>query len=93
MVAPGHLAGMAAAAGTRHDVGLLDRDGIARPVTLVAAPAVKGLEFDAVVVVEPAAIAGSDVRGLRLLYVALTRPIRHLSIVHAEPLPPALLTG
>ncbi len=93
VVAPGHLAGMVAEAGTRHDVGLLDRDGITRPVTLVAAPAVKGLEFDAVVVVEPAAIAGSDVRGLRLLYVALTRPIRHLSIVHAEPLPPALLTG
>jgi DNA helicase IV len=51
---------------------------------------VKGLEFDAVVVVEPAAIAGTDVRGLRMLYVAMTRPIRHLSVVHADPLPAPL---
>ncbi len=93
VVAPEHLAGMTAAAQGRSDVGLLDRDGITRPITLVAAPAAKGLEFDAVVVVEPATIAGSDVRGLRLLYVAMTRPIRHLSIVHAAPLPPALLEG
>jgi DNA helicase IV len=48
------------------------------------------LEFDSVVVVEPAAIAGTDPRGLRLLYVAMTRPIQHLSIVHALPLPRAL---
>ena len=54
------------------------------------APASKGLEFDAVVVVEPAAIAGTDNRGLRLLYVAMTRPIQHLSVVHADPLPAAL---
>jgi DNA helicase IV len=56
----------------------------------VPAPAAKGLEFDAVVVVEPAAIAADGLRGLRLLYVALARPIQHLSIVHADPLPPAL---
>ena len=52
------------------DVGVLERDAMARPVTIVPAPAAKGLEFDAVVVVEPAAIAGDDRRGLRLLYVA-----------------------
>ena len=52
----------------------------------------KGLEFDAVVVVEPAAIAGDDASGLRLLYVAMTRPIQHLSIVHADPLPSLLLS-
>jgi len=71
-------------------VGLLERDAMTRPITIVPAPAAKGLEFDAVVVVEPAAIAGADNRGLRLLYVALTRPIQHLSVVHAEPLPAAL---
>jgi DNA helicase IV len=47
----------------------------------------KGLEFDHVVLVEPAAIAGDDLRGLRELYVALTRPTQTLTIVHAEPLP------
>jgi DNA helicase IV len=72
-------------------VGALERDAMTRPITIVAAPSVKGLEFDAVVVVEPAAIAGVDRRGLRLLYVAMTRPIQHLSIVHAQPLPSALL--
>ena len=72
-------------------VGVLERDAMTRPVTIVPAPAAKGLEFDAVVVVEPAAIAGHDRRGLRLLYVALTRPIQHLSVVHAQPLPAPLL--
>jgi len=43
-----------------------------------------------VVVVEPAAIADGSARGLRLLYVALTRPIQHLSVVHERPLPSAL---
>jgi DNA helicase IV len=76
----------------RSDIGLLERDGMERRVTVVAATAVKGLEFDAVVVVEPAVIAGDDARGLRLLYVAMTRPIQHLSIVHADPLPALLLS-
>jgi superfamily I DNA/RNA helicase len=51
----------------------------------------KGLEFDHVVVVEPALIVdeGGD-SGLRELYVALTRPTKTLSIVHAGPLPDAL---
>ena len=72
-------------------VGVLERDAMSRPITIVPAPAAKGLEFDAVVVVEPAAIAGDDRRGLRLLYVAMTRPIQHLSIVHTRPLPSSLL--
>jgi DNA helicase IV len=76
----------------RHDeVGVLERDAMTRPVTIVPAPAAKGLEFDAVVVVEPAVIGGSDPRGLRLLYVAMTRPIQHLSVVHGLPLPDPLL--
>ncbi len=77
----------------RHDadVGVLERDAMTRPITIVPAPAAKGLEFDAVVVVEPAAIAGEDRRGLRLLYVAMTRPIQHLSVVHARPLPGSLV--
>ena len=76
----------------RHEeVGLLERDAMSRPVTIVPALAAKGLEFDAVVVVEPALIAGTDRRGLRLLYVAMTRPIQHLSMVHGRPLPAPLL--
>jgi DNA helicase IV len=50
----------------------------------------KGLEFDHVVVVEPAAVADDGDRGLRELYVALTRPTKTLVVVHARPLPPPL---
>lgn len=64
----------------------------AEAVALVDADRVKGLEFDAVIVVEPAAIvaASSDDHGLRRLYVSLTRAVRHLGIVHSQDLPPAL---
>jgi DNA helicase IV len=79
------------AARRKTQVGLLERDAMTMPITIVPAPASKGLEFDAVVVVEPAAIAGDDRRGLRLLYVAMTRPIQHLSVVHAQPLPSPLV--
>jgi DNA helicase IV len=55
-------------------------------VAVLSPAAVKGLEFDAVVVVEPGRIAARP-SGLRHLYVALTRAVQHLGIVHAEPLP------
>jgi DNA helicase IV len=52
----------------------------------------KGLEFDHVIVVEPALIVEEAVegQGLRELYVALTRSTTTLVIVHARPLPPEL---
>ncbi len=51
----------------------------------------KGLEFDAIVVVEPAAIlAERPDGGVGGLYTALTRATRALAIVHAEPLPDQL---
>ena len=53
-------------------------------VPLLTPRAAKGLEFDHVVVVEPAAM------DLRELYVALTRPTRTLVVVHARPLPEAI---
>jgi len=55
------------------------------PVTLA-----KGLEFDQVVLVEPAAIAAGEAHGLRRLYVALTRAVSRLVVLYAEPLPSAL---
>jgi DNA helicase IV len=50
----------------------------------------KGLEFDAVVLVEPAAIIAESARGLNDLYVALTRPTQRLHVVHQHPLPPGM---
>jgi len=52
----------------------------------------KGMEFDHVIVVEPALIVdeAASGQGLRELYVALTRPTTTLVVVHALPLPPEL---
>ncbi len=83
--------------GGETDLGDAERQGLDHAVTIVPAVTAKGLEFDAVVVVEPAAIvdeapglANAERLGLRLLYIALTRPTQHLSVVHAAPLPDAL---
>jgi DNA helicase IV len=75
------------ASGQTFGTGL--RDGLAGVVTLLGPPEAKGLEFDAVVVVEPASVF-DDARGGRLLYVALTRAVQELAIVHTRPLPAEL---
>ena len=67
--------------------------GMESRVTLVPVTLSKGLEFDHVVVVEPATIVSSHARGLNWLYVALTRAVTTLTVVHAEPLPDALASG
>ncbi|MEY9948742.1 AAA family ATPase [Kitasatospora sp. GAS1066B] len=62
-------------------------------LTLVPASLAKGLEYDYVVLDEPAAVvAGEPDRrtGLRRLYVALTRAVSGLTVLHAEPLPDEL---
>jgi DNA helicase IV len=61
----------------------------ARVAVLTVAEA-KGLEFDAVVVVDPAAILAGTVRGANDLYVALTRATTRLGVVHPGPLPTVL---
>jgi hypothetical protein len=62
------------------------------PVAVLTVAEAKGLEFDAVVVVEPGAILGESPRGASDLYVALTRTTRRLGVVHTGPLP-AVLAG
>jgi DNA helicase IV len=59
-------------------------------LTLVPVTLAKGLEFDHVIVVEPARIARAEARGLQRLYVALTRAVSRLTVLYAEPLPEAL---
>ena len=57
------------------------------------ASAAKGLEFDSVVLLEPAEIvAGEPTRpaGLRRLYVVLTRAVSRLRVLHDQPLPAEL---
>ncbi|WP_353951422.1 AAA family ATPase [Knoellia sp. S7-12] len=62
-------------------------------IDLVPATVAKGLEFDHVLVLEPAEIAAAEPderTGLRRLYVVLTRAVSDLTVVHAERLPDAL---
>jgi DNA helicase IV len=54
------------------------------PLVVLTPVQAKGLEFDVVVLVEPADLAAGD------LYVAMTRPTVALHVVHAAPLPPGL---
>jgi DNA helicase IV len=56
----------------------------------VPASETKGLEFDAVLVVEPERILADGPRGAADLYVALTRATQRLGVVHQGPLPQAL---
>ena len=59
-------------------------------LTLVPVTMAKGLEYDHVIVVEPARIAGAEARGLQRLYVALTRAVSRLTVLYSEPLPAPL---
>jgi DNA helicase IV len=70
---------------------VFDED-LAGTVRTLTPRAAKGLEFDRVVLVEPAAVVDEldGVDGLRALYVALTRATKTLVIVHAKPLPEPL---
>jgi len=65
-------------------------EAIDAPVAVLTGLDAKGLEFDHVIVVEPAELVAPDRRGLRLLYVVLTRATRRLVVVHSQPLPEAL---
>jgi DNA helicase IV len=82
------LARMLGKAGIAH--GTIDGDGLGARLTLVPVTLAKGLEFDHVIVAEPATIAGAHSRGLHQLYVALTRAVSRLTVLHTQPLPEPL---
>ncbi|MFJ4711616.1 HelD family protein [Streptomyces sp. NPDC088785] len=56
-------------------------------VAVLGAGEAKGLEYDHVVAVEPAAIVEAEARGLERLYVVLTRAVSRLDVVHERALP------
>ncbi|MDG4824504.1 AAA family ATPase [Asanoa sp. WMMD1127] len=59
-------------------------------VAVVPASVVKGLEYDHVIVLEPADIVAAEPRGLARLYVCLTRAVAGLTVLHHKPLPEQL---
>jgi DNA helicase IV len=72
------------------EYGRAVRSGLSTQITVVPVSLVKGLELDASVVVEPAAILEEEAQGARALYVALTRATKRLVLVHERPLPDVL---
>jgi superfamily I DNA/RNA helicase len=84
---------LAGAAVEHHVLGTDPVDGLPPRVSVVPATTAKGLEFDRVVVVEPAQMADDEPderTGLRRLYVVLTRAVSALAVVHSRPLPAPL---
>jgi hypothetical protein len=80
LVAPGKVAVIH----PQGELAAVDADVLDRAVADLDVERVKGLEFDSVVVVEPAAHSAGQ------LYVALTRTTRRLVLVHSRHLPAAL---
>ncbi|WP_084071847.1 HelD family protein [Knoellia sinensis] len=80
-------------AGFEHGTLGADHGDVEHQVDVVPATVAKGLEFDHVLVLEPAEIAAAEPderTGLRRLYVVLTRAVSDLTVVHAAPLPEVL---
>jgi DNA helicase IV len=96
VIVPDHLADTVAkglnSAGI-DQVRLGDIHDVEARVDLVPAGLAKGLEFDHVIVAEPAQIVAAEpdhTTGLRRLYVCLTRAVTSLTVLHGEPLPEQL---
>ncbi|MHB8262551.1 MAG: HelD family protein [Acidimicrobiales bacterium] len=64
--------------------------GVTSGLSVVPAAIVNGLEFDIVVVVEPAGIVDESPMGVRSLYVAMTRPTKALYVLYSGTLPELL---
>lgn len=61
-----------------------------RDIAIFTPEAVKGLEFDGVIVVQPHEVLDGTARGARLLYVAMTRAVQVLHLVSTAALPSPL---
>jgi DNA helicase IV len=65
--------------------------GLVSEVSIVTPQDAKGLEFDAVIVVDPAAIVAASERGAGALYVSMTRATQRLTLVSSGPLPAGII--
>jgi len=72
--------------------GAAGRDGpdLDEQVVVLTVSQAKGLEFDSVLIADPAQILGESQRGLSDLYVAMTRATQRLGVVHPGPVPEVL---
>ena len=79
-------------AATRAALGIAGEQDLTEPVVVLTVREAKGLEFDSVLVADPAGILAASPRGTNDLYVALTRSTRRLGVLPDGPLP-AMLGG
>ncbi|TFC93289.1 MULTISPECIES: ATP-binding domain-containing protein [Cryobacterium] len=88
-VGGGGGAGLGLGGGVGISVGV-GAAGLLKDVAVLTPHDAKGLEFDAVIVVDPAGIVAASSRGAGALYVAMTRPTQRLYLVSTVPLPAGL---
>jgi len=67
-----------------------EQPDLERPVVVLTVQQAKGLEFDTVLIGDPAGILAESPRGRSDLYVALTRATQRLGVVHSGELPAVL---
>ncbi|MEU8108828.1 ATP-binding domain-containing protein [Nonomuraea muscovyensis] len=89
-VADGRVGVIASGARHRQVAALFPADDLEAPVVALTVTQAKGLEFDAVVVVDPAGILAGSPMGGQDLYVAITRATRRLAVLHDGDLPQVL---
>ena len=63
----------------------LGSDSLMMPITVLSPQEAKGLEFDSVVILDPAGIVAESERGAAALYVSMTRPTQRLTLVGQLP--------
>jgi hypothetical protein len=68
----------------------VDGPDLDEQVVVLTVSQAKGLEFDSVLIADPAQILGESPRGLSDLYVAMTRATQRLGVVHPGPVPEVL---
>jgi DNA helicase IV len=72
------------------DAAVGEQPDLERPVVVLTVNQAKGLEFDSVLIGDPAGILAESRRGLNDLYVALTRATQRLGVVYSGGLPAVL---
>jgi DNA helicase IV len=84
------IAPAARVADLRRALGVAGDADLTEPVVVLTVREAKGLEFDSVLVVDPAGILAASPRGTNDLYVALTRCTRRLGVLPVGELPAML---
>jgi DNA helicase IV len=91
IVPPGRLARLAGAvAEALPGTAVGDDPDLTSPVVVLTVPQAKGLEFDSVLIADPAGLLEASPRGRNDLYVALTRATQRVAVVHPGPVPKIL---